>query len=564
MIVPIEQQRVDRCGLALVFFADRRVFDDDDLELARQLARAASGALERSELFENERRTRSLAERLASGRSTLVGAHDPAKLAEQAACQAAELCDADAAVIFMLDHGELVVRGCAGDGLEGFVGRRVSTGVSLAGEVVHSREPLGTARGGVEREMTQRSDPLLESGYAAFLGVPMGGRDETPNGVLAVYSRGERVWRTEEIEALSSLAAYAAAALEGAALYFRISLERERSLAILSSVEDGIVAVDRAGKIVLWNVAAERLTGVEASEALGGTPEDVLQRDLGAGSEALGERTIQIRRGEQEIWLALAEAVMRDPSGQVAGRIYTLRDVSSDRLVEQAKSDFVTSVSHGLRAPLASIYGFAETLLSRDELFDHEQRRTFLGYIVSESRRLTEIVNKLLDAAQLDAGELQVEIERTDVGALVGEVVESVRADSSANSHRFVVELADEPLGAEADSEKLRRVLINLVENAVKYSPADSTITLSARRRAGVVEVRVADEGVGIPVSERERVFRKFYRGGASGLVSGSGLGLFITRGLVNAMGGRIWVDSTESRGSTFTFELPSSSDEEA
>jgi signal transduction histidine kinase len=192
-------------------------------------------------------------------------------------------------------------------------------------------------------------------------------------------------------------------------------------------------------------------------------------------------------------------------------------------------------------------------------LFGEPERRTFIRYIASESERLSGIVDQLLNVARLDAGDLHVEPEVIDVAAVVEEVVETASATAEVNGHRFEVDLPDEPLAAAADREKLRQVFGILVENALKYSPGGGTVTVGARLRDDAVEVRVADEGVGIPAGERERIFRKFYR--AESTVrdggGGTGLGLFIAKELVSAMGGRIWVDSEEGAGSSFTFELP-------
>jgi signal transduction histidine kinase len=269
---------------------------------------------------------------------------------------------------------------------------------------------------------------------------------------------------------------------------------------------------------------------------------------------------VSITRGREEVWLSLTEAVMRDPAGVVAGRIFAFRDISSDRLVEQMKSDFVSTVSHELRTPLTSIYGFAETLLRQDVLFGEAERQTFLGYIASESQRLTAIVDALLNVARLDTGDLQVNLAPTDVRDVVGELVESARGAAGANGHTFVVEAPDEPLPATADREKLRQVFQILLDNAIRYSPEGGTVTVGVESRAGLVEVSVADEGIGIPQADQEQIFRKFYRGSdAESRIGpgGTGLGLFIARGLVTAMGGRIWVESREGEGSTFAFELP-------
>jgi two-component system phosphate regulon sensor histidine kinase PhoR len=403
-------------------------------------------------------------------------------------------------------------------------------------------------------------EPVLREGYQAYLGVPLYGREGALHGVLAVYAQRPRSWREEEVEALAALATNASVALSNAELYQRVALEREQSVAILANIADGIVAVDRDGRIVVWNAAAEQITGIPGDEALGRTTAQVLHRELESeGTGPGGSRLVSIVRGGDEIWLSLSEAVMRDPVGAVAGRIFAFRDISDDRLVEQVKSDFVSTVSHELRTPLTSIYGFAETLLRQDVMFGEEERQTFLRYIASESQRLTSIVDTLLNVARLDTGDLQVNLAETDVRDVVGQVLETVSA-TDVNGHRFVVDLPDEPLAARADPEKLRQVCSILVDNALRYSPEGGTVTVGATRHQDTVEVSIEDEGIGIPQADQEQIFRKFYRGADAELragAGGTGLGLFIARGLVTAMGGRIWVSSEEGEGSRFAFELP-------
>ncbi len=456
-----------------------------------------------------------------------------------------------------LEEDDLVVSAAFGSGADAAVGTRASSTAWLSGDVFQSRAPLTVEDASSDARLVQ-ADPILAAGYAAYLGVPLSGPEGTALGVLAVYARRPRTWRPEEVEALQALAGNTSAALANAELYSRVSLEKERSVAILANIADGIVAVDRDGKVVLWNAAAELITGVPQEEAIGRTTTQVLQRQLESGDDEShsGQRLVSILIGGEEVWLSLSEAVMRDPLGAVAGRIFAFRDISADRMVEQVKSDFVAAVSHELRTPLTSIYGFAETLLRQDIPFGEEERRTFLGYIASESERLTDIVDQLLNVARLDAGDLHVELGRIDVGSVVSEVVETVEV---SNGHRFEIDLPDEPLAAEADPDKVRQVFNILVENALRYSPQGGTVTVGARRNDDRVEVRVVDEGMGIPASEREWIFRKFYRAESAARdgAAGTGLGLFIAKELVNAIGGRIWVDSTEGEGSSFAFELP-------
>ena len=187
----------------------------------------------------------------------------------------------------------------------------------------------------------------------------------------------------------------------------------------------------------------------------------MLQRELESGEDApAGERLVSIRRGGEEIWLSLTEAVMRDPAGAVAGRIFAFRDISAERVVEQMKSEFVSNVSRELRSPLTSIYGFAETLLRDDVLFGEEERTTFLGYIASEAGRLTSIVDRLLAVAQLDSGDLQVQLaadRRRRGRGRGGRAPRSSRSCSTATSSCSTCRPSRWP--PHADREKLRQIV---------------------------------------------------------------------------------------------------------
>jgi PAS domain S-box-containing protein len=559
LAVPVDVPRHDAGGLVAVLFDEERLFTDEDLDLARHLADATRGALERSELFEAERSARALAQQLTRTGRLLTSELDPAAVLDEVVQQAPELVNADACAIRVLEDDDLVVAAAVGLGADDSLGSRSPASSFLSGDVVQSRAHVALEAAGDDARL-RSLDPLLAAGHAAYLGVPLEGPEGAPLGVLSVYCREPHPWREEEIDAMLALAASTSAALSNAELYQRVALEKERSFAILANIADGIVAVDREGSVVLWNEAAEQITGVPGEDALGRLPSEVLQGTLGSGSDTpAGDRLVPIVRGREEVWLSVTEAVMRDPAGAVSGRIFAFRDISADRLVEQMKSDFVSSVSHELRTPLTSIYGFAETLLRQDVLFGEDERLTFLNYIASESQRLTQIVDALLNVARLDTGDLQVHLAPTDVRGLVDELVQGVQ-DAAANGHRFVLDLPQEPLAANADPDKLRQVFTILLDNALRYSPDGGTVTVGVEQHDDTVAVSVADEGIGIPQSDQDQIFRKFYRGADAESRSGaggSGLGLFIARGLVTAMGGRIWVESREGEGSTFAFELP-------
>jgi PAS domain S-box-containing protein len=530
---------VDGAGLVLVCFREPREFSRDDLELAQQVAGAARGALERSRLFEAERAARALSQRLARAGGLLARELDPPAVLQAAAREALHLLAADSASISLLDGDELVVRATEGNAARAALGRRSPSTAGPAGEVLAAGAPVAHA--------------TVELGQAGYLGVPLRGPDDGVRGVLSVYSTEPRRWHSGEIEALSTLAANAAVALVSAEQYRHVALEREQSGAILANIADGIVAVDRDGRVVVWNRAAEAITGVQGSEALGRTTAEVLHRDLASGRGGT-TRLVSISRGGAEVWLALSEVVMLDPGGAAAGRIFAFQDISAEHAVEQMKTDFVSGVSLELRAPLTSIYGFAQTLLRDDVAFGDDERRTFLDFIAREAERLTETVDALLNVARLETGDLAVSIEPTDVRAVVDALVAA--SAPVANGHRIVVDVPAQLPAAQADPVKLRDVLDQLVGNAVKFSPQGGTVTISAHHRDDTIELAVTDEGVGIPSSEQERIFAKFAKAGA-GQSRGTGVGLFIAQGLVREMGGRIRVHSNEGEGSRFAFELP-------
>ncbi len=423
------------------------------------------------------------------------------------------------------------------------------------------RTPVAIEDVGGEQSLLD-GEPMLGDRYASYLGRPAA---SAPRAISRACSRstggGRAPGRRRRSRRCGALAANASVAFSKAELYQQVELERERSVAILANVADGIVAVDREEQIVLWNAAAERITAVPSEEALGRTVPEVLQRELRSESgDRTGDRLVPIRRGDEEVWLSLTEAVMRDPLGETAGRIFAFRDISGERAVEQMRSDFVSTVSHELRAPLTSIYGFAATLLREDVQFEEEERRTFLSYIESEAGRLTTIVDKLLSVARLDAGDLQLEISpgRRALARLRGRRRPRARRSSTGTSSSSTCPRS--PLAAHTDADKLRQVLASLVDNAVRFSPDGGRVTVGAARRGETIVLSVVDQGIGIPDAEQERIFSKFYRVGDA-QTGGTGVGLFIAQGLVSVLGGRITVHSQEGRGSSFVVELPARDD---
>ena len=390
---------------------------------------------------------------------------------------------------------------------------------------------------------------LREVGVTSLMFVPIrSGRRRL--GVLTFGRTGGASYGEAERTVAEELARRASVAIDNSRLYAETE-RRAQAATALEYVGDGVVLVDDARRIRLWNPAAERITGLRASELVGRPVEDGLP---GWPLSELAERphTRPVDVGGRELWLSLTAVAFE------RGTVYAFRDLTEERALEQLKSDFVSTVSHELRTPLAAIYGAAMTLQREDVELNDSQQSGMLDVIAGESERLARIVNDILLASRLDSGAHTVAIGRPDAGEIARTVLAA--AETHLPQDVELVLLAPESdLHVAANEDGLRQVLVNLVENAVKYSPNGGRVELALEPVDGRVRFSVRDRGLGIPPSEHERIFEKFFRldPNLSRGVGGTGLGLYISRELVRRMGGRIRVDSAPGRGSTFSFELP-------
>ena len=239
------------------------------------------------------------------------------------------------------------------------------------------------------------------------------------------------------------------------------------------------------------------------------------------------------------------------------GTVYALRDVTDERALEKTRSDFVATASHELRTPLAAIYGAVRTLRREDLELSAEDNATFLEIMEAESLRLAQIVDQILVAGQIDADAVEFDLETCDPVELAEGVLESAALHLPDGISLHIDKKGTRPIIC--DANKLRQVLVNLVDNAIKYSPEGGDVEIRLDAHNGECLIQIADEGLGIPSSERERIFEKFYRLDPHQTrgVGGTGLGLYICRELVERMNGRLEVESEPGQGSRFTVRLP-------
>ena len=342
----------------------------------------------------------------------------------------------------------------------------------------------------------------------------------------------------------------------------RVALQRHAR--VLEHVDDGVFLVDHQGLIQHWNPAAAAITGLTPSAVLGRSADDVLPGWVAVGPTvpvapapgpgSTGARTLPFDIDGREIWLSISGVEFED------GVVYAFRNLTEERALDELKGEFVATVSHELRTPLAAIYGCAQTLLRLDIELDDEKRRRLLEVIAGESERLSRVAADILLANKLDSGRLQLEQQRLDIAQLANDVVEQMRSVHADRTDLEIEVVVPESRSFVAgDEDKLRQVLINLVDNAVKYSPEGGAVEVRVLPNATNVSVAVSDHGLGIPIAEQQRIFGKFYRVDPqlSRGVGGTGLGLYICRELVRRMDGCLKVTSREGEGSTFVVELP-------
>ena len=399
---------------------------------------------------------------------------------------------------------------------------------------------------------------LRAVGIRSYMSVPLHARERLL-GALSVGSAHERRrYDEQDVQLLSGLAGRAALAVENALLFRELEQRAQAALA-LAFVGDGVFVVDDRGVVRLWNTAASVITGLAASQMVGRAAAAVVPgwheiTERVVASEAPGlprAETVPVELHGGERWFSMSAVAF---SG---GTVYAFRDLTEEHRVERLKSEFVSTISHELRTPLAAIYGAALTL-KRHEPALEAQRESLLDVVAGESERLARIVNDILWASRLDSGTLHVAVEHCDAAALAESVVEAARAHLAP---RIQLELSVEPELPQvaADPDKVRQVLTNLIDNAIKYSPDGGRVLVRVGAAERFVHFSVTDHGLGIPAAEHVRIFDKFYRLDPQLIrgIGGTGLGLYISRELVRRMEGHIDVESEEGVGSTFTLELP-------
>ncbi|MGN6429753.1 MAG: sensor histidine kinase [Gaiellaceae bacterium] len=339
-------------------------------------------------------------------------------------------------------------------------------------------------------------------------------------------------------------------------------LQRDQAERVLAHLGDGVFVVDRDGVVRLWNRAAAAITGLRAAEVRGRSAEEAIPGwktiatfvpvadQPGQADGSSSAETVPIDVAGRELWLSMVAVSLDDDT------VYAFRDATHDRRLEELRSQFVATISHELRTPLASLHGAALTLREHD--LPVQTQDDLLEMIAEQSNRLANLVEEILVAGQLDSGSLSVVADTFAPEELVQGVAMAARSRVEEEREIDVVVPSVVPK-VHGDGERTRQVLLNLIDNAIKYSPSGGRIEVTLEVVGERLRFSVQDQGLGIPVGEQERIFDKFYRLDPDQRrgIGGTGLGLYICRELVRSMHGSIWVESETGTGTTFAFELP-------
>lgn len=407
----------------------------------------------------------------------------------------------------------------------------------------------------------------------SFLGVPVRFQGRLMGNLYLAEKEDGGPFNREDEMVVSFFASQAGIALENARLYER-SISEVRSLqTLLDSIPDAVYTTDRERRITRMNKEAAALKGGAPEAFEGRFVCEVFQYTDESGrplcpdrcptkaaletGEAVALPSVEFVGAPRGFPAAVIVAPILDYSGAITGVVEICRDISRLRAAEEMRSNIISLVSHELRTPLFHIKGFASSLLQKDVEWDEETRTDFISTIDQEADRLTRLVSDLLDMSRLESSPVTLEPADVPLEALVLGGIR--RAQPFLRGHKVETLLSNPAMTARADTFHVERVLENLLENAAKYSPTGTTITVSAARKRGMVEVTVKDHGPGIPTTERERVFEKFVRlGDRAQRPPGTGLGLSICKAIVEQHGGRIWIAGEEGKGAEVHFTLPS------
>jgi len=559
-------------GVIVLESPQTAAFGKEDLWFLLGLAGHAAIALENARLYQNVERQLAQLSTLADLSKAISSTLDLQEVLKTAVESAAQVMEARSATIRLLEGDHLDVGVAVGYRDPAAREHPIPIDRRLK-QVIEGCQPLILPDLEADPELPPaRRERMRREGMRAYLGVPMMAQKQAI-GILSVYRAEPHQWSSEEVELASTIANQVAIAVENARLYQAVAEAKRQLENIMDSIADGLYTTDKERRITSFNAAAEALTGWRAAEVLGRFCGDVLRvedekgRSLCGSDErcsiystlqqgyanlSWGEQRFIVTRSGARVPIVTIASPLLDEAGQTVGAVAAFWDASRETKLEQLDK-FLSMVSHEFLTPLTNIKTAAQLSLRRFDALDKDTQQEILELINLQCNRLIDFAEKTLRISYLKTGHLAIERQPFAFLPLVEKAVSLYRI--GASGCRFEVWAQGSPwaIGDEAQTAVILDVIL---ENAVKYSPPGGTIRIDVGEGEEGVLVSIADQGCGIPLEDQKRVFSEFYRGHTN-TANGYGLGLYLAKMLVEAQGGRIWLESESGKGTKVHFVLP-------
>lgn len=390
--------------------------------------------------------------------------------------------------------------------------------------------------------------------------------DRTTRIAQGAYSGGILVRSNDEIGQLAENVNALAVRIEETTN--STEFERRRLDSVLEHMTDGVIATDRRGSINIINTAALQMTGMEDSNvALGQSILEVLQiadrYNLRELLDNQDELLLDFSNEERQLIIRAYFSLIQRASGFISGLVIVLHDVTEQQRIEEERRQFVSNVSHELRTPLTSVKSYVDAL-QEGAIEEPEVAKSFLAVAQDETTRMIHMINDLLELSRMDSGTMKLETEYVNVGELFNYILnrfDMIIANDDKPEKYYTIkrEITNSQIWVELDTSKFTQVVDNIMNNAIKYSPDGGVITARMIDRKTEVVLSITDQGLGIPKKDLGHIFDRFFRvdKARSRAQGGTGLGLAISKEIIERFGGKIWVESSEGKGSTFSISLP-------
>lgn len=566
-------------------------FDEPDWALLNSAAGIIAVAMENARLLENARQQVDELIALNEIGRALTSTLDLKQILKQTTLLVQRALQSEGASLWLLDDNrlELILIASSGLGAETVTGFRLSIEQGIAGLVARTGEHYIASDVAQDRNYFEQVAQMSSYTPHSILCLPVQVKSQTI-GVMQVLHRNTGWFDADDLRLAYPVANFVGIAVENARLFSEVqgfnrqleqmvnertrelAEEKEKTEAILASMADGLLVLDADNHILAANTVAESMLGFQLSDRLGQPifPEQINRSPLWRCIDDMAHSpnltlTASVDIPAPEIGTLLSiqahSAKIHNETGAIAGTVIVLRDISTLKEVERMKARFMAGVTHELKTPLSIIHLHSKNLMLYQERLPVEKRKELLTSIQAQVNLLEQLIEDILQLSRLDTGVTEAERSPLDLIEIIDQTITDLRPLAEAKHIQLVWQKPDQPVVTLANSGQMERVVRNLIDNAIKYTPGGGSVQVQARLKQlngrTVADIRIVDTGNGIPVEHQTRVFDRFYRVDASHTVPGTGLGLAIVKEIINAYGGNVTLKSIPGQGSMFTITLP-------